>query len=107
MGKMTRNGYPRTKTATQPFPVRIWTLDVWGNEEDGYTDNDRSEWGTRMITAEVWNSHGPLIRYLKEIMDSPSDRTRFSSFEVDAPDGAHRYIDVKGRPLLELEIAIG
>lgn len=97
----------RDKGIGQPFPVRIWTLDVWGNEKDGYEVNDRSEWGIRMMSAEVWNSHRPLIRYLKRTMNSSEDRTHYASFEIEAPDSAHRYINLKGRPLLELEIAIG
>lgn len=97
----------KSKTQGQPFPVRIWALDVWGNDKDGYQVNDRSERAVKMCTAEEWNNEKKIIQWLKRALGDRSNRVRFSSFTVEASDRFHRYIDLKGCPLVELEVTQG
>ena len=96
----------KSKTQGQPFPVRVWSLDVWGNEKDGYQVNDRSERAVKMCTAEIWNGKKTLIQWLKKALDDRGNRAHTDSFTIDG-DRFHRYIDYKGRPLFELEVTQG
>jgi hypothetical protein len=48
----------------------VWSYDVWGNDEDGYTVNDRSEIGSGEVSDNVTDDE------IREIIRDNFDETR-------------------------------
>jgi hypothetical protein len=75
---------------------RVWGLDVWGNEEEGYEVNDRSDHGIICIIDE------PTDEEILKAVDL--DYRNPSKFDIDGDDGYLHIERVRdGRPLLQLE----
>lgn len=82
--------------ATQTWSV--YTLDVWGNESDGYDVNDRSNVGKVEIDTDADDK-----AIIKTLVDAGYLRPRFR-FAVDGDD-CFISIDhaATGRPVLQLQ----
>jgi hypothetical protein len=75
---------------------KVWGLDVWGNEEDGYDVNDRYDHGIICIIDE------PTDEEILKAVDL--DYRNPSKFDIDGDDGYLHIERVRdGRPLLQLE----
>ena len=85
---------------------KVYYLDVWGNEEDGFEVNDRSQCGTIQLPTDFTDQD--LIRELIEndILNAFSGTVK-DKFTIDGDDTLIM-IDEKsnGRPLLQLERVI-
>ena len=79
---------------------KVWKLDVWGNEEDGYTVNDRCEIG-EIELPEVPEDNEILNALCEAKMIRPcEDLSRIELEIIDQyPDYA---VDSAGKPKLSL-----
>lgn len=81
-------------------PYTLWTYDVWGNEKDGYTVNDRYKQGKVYLPKDA--SSEEIIRALRK--DGWIDkRLRRNLLEIEGERDYTIYITYKGRPEMELE----
>lgn len=81
---------------------KVWALDVWGNERDGFEVNDRSCLGSVMIPENATDA--TIIKALKKRGWIGANK-RFGSFTIDGGDGRTGYINWRknDEPLFELE----
>lgn len=87
---------------------RVWFLDVWGNETDGYEVNDRSEG----IPVELPEFAGGNMAFDHQIIETLQAEGYLNAdlpvkhFTVEGEDETMLYIDsADGKPLLQLEKA--
>lgn len=85
--------------------VRVWSLDVWGNEREGFEVNDRSV----CLAAEVPDNFFQLkdrdvVRWLKD-QDLVKPRLRVKSLAIEGDGETFFYIDDarNGRPEYQIE----
>jgi hypothetical protein len=76
----------------------VWSLDVYGNQRDGFEVNDRSKIGS---VFSVVDDDNYIIKSLKRA-DIINKKCHYSSFSIDG-DERSLYVDYKGKPLLQLE----
>lgn len=74
----------------------VWSLDVWGNDKEGYEINDRSTIGSVEIPADATDK-----QVIKALVDAEYLKPRFR-FDIDGDDTV-LYVEYKGRPVLQLE----
>jgi len=87
------------------FRYKVWTLDVWGNEEDGFEVYDRREIGkisvantkNRTLYRALVNGH-----FLSEEADWR--HSTYSLVEFDGDDEMIFVDQTNGRPLYQLEL---
>lgn len=79
----------------------VYSLDVWGNEEDGYEVNDRSFIGTIELYNEFTDQDVIQALLEADILNSFSGKV-VDMFDIQSEEG-HIDIDYKDKPLLELE----
>lgn len=76
----------------------IFSLDIWGNEEDGWERNDYFSQGT----IEILEGENPIKRLIDENY-LVEDAEKFVQYE----DFSNGYIDIllneNGKPILELQ----
>lgn len=68
----------------------VWSLDVWGNERDGYQVNDRSRAGTVRIRRDA-----PDAEIVRSLVRGGFLRKGVTS----------RNVDIRGQEILEVEDA--
>lgn len=86
--------------ATKKNKWRVFSLDVWGNEEDGYEVNNRFEVGSVSFTEDA-TDHQICLALKKEGLLRYSKK-HLKDVEIDGDD-MWLSIDYKGRPELQLE----
>ena len=80
---------------------RVFSLDVWGNANDGYEVNDRSGVGTIQLPEEFTDAQ--LIRALKDA-GIVRKTIRMSQVAIDGDDTWISIDDAKdGMPVFQLE----
>lgn len=78
---------------------RVWCLDVWGNKEDGYTINDRSEIGTVELSMEAEKPEILQALYEKGLIVAP----KIIKAEIEILDEHPDYsVEVNGKPLFQI-----
>lgn len=80
----------------------VYSLDVWGNEEDGYEVNDRSRIGTVELPkafSDEW-----LLKTLKNEGLINYKKSDIKSIEIDGGEDWIS-IDYKGKPFFSLDKA--
>jgi hypothetical protein len=80
---------------------RVYTLDVWGNEDDGFEVNDRSRAGTVVIPTDATDED--IVRLLRAnaFLDP---RVKASDIDIDGDDYSMTVDDAKtGQPIFQLE----
>lgn len=97
----------------------VWSLDVWGNENDGFNVNDRScfERGMEFPTTHVvynegtegefsddWLSDQQILETLQEI-GFLSDKCTLADLTIDGESESSLYIEesANGFPICQLE----
>jgi len=88
----------------------LWTYDVWGNDEDGYTVNDRCKQGVLIVptkrevhnagTPDEFVTENPTDRQLCDAIDRPKSKTEWegeSDYTLYATNPRNGY------PICELE----
>lgn len=83
----------------------VYTLDVWGNPDEGYDVNDRCKAGTVELDEEA--TRREIVTALIEADFLAGPVTSPARFEVDN-DGSIIHVDLaeNGRPLLTLEALV-
>lgn len=93
---------------TEPVKMQkwqVWSLDVWGNDEDGFNVNDRYDWGFLQLPEDV--SDEVVIRTIKDFGFFTKDAV-VGDFEIDGDDSIIYITDVDtGCPLCELVLEEG
>lgn len=79
---------------------RVFTLDVWGNEEDGFEVNDRREAGQIETSDEPTDNEVWSALLLADIAKGPF---RQASFDGDAETTIFIEDRETGRPVFQLE----
>jgi hypothetical protein len=83
---------------------RLYLLDVWGNENDGYDVNDKFKTDFKVTVGNDF-CDAELIESLKNIYFDPSIDPFDKDIEVnDIGDDSVLYIDYKGKPQIELRL---
>lgn len=80
--------------------MQLLTLDVWGNEKEGYEVNDIRESGIFFRFKDFRVSKKALLKALKRV-DYLKKNLKFSSFTVEGDDYG-LFIDYKGMPVYQL-----
>lgn len=80
---------------------RLWNHDVWGNEKDGYTSNDRCDTGITLCVSEDATDKA-IIRALKAV-DFLRKHLHFTKFTIDGDPEYSLYIEYLGRLICELQ----
>jgi hypothetical protein len=78
----------------------VYSLDVWGNEEDGYEVNDRSKIGTVALPPDYTDEY--LLKTLKAEGLINYSKKHLRHIEIEGDDFSIS-IDYKGRPMFQLE----
>lgn len=90
-----------TKRGKDYRRFRVWSLDVWGNEREGFEVNDRREAGSIIILDD--SDDKTLLKALKK-KNFINKKCHFKSFHLDG-DNLSIYVDWRknGFPLYQLE----
>ena len=88
---------------------RLYTYDLWGNEEDGYEVNDVFRQNTVFELAQVHMviSDEKFIRYLRRKGLAVKKYARNKDFTTNMSSEDIIYVDYKGYPLFELRMEAG
>jgi hypothetical protein len=80
---------------------RVFSLDVWGNEKDGYDVNDRRQVGTIDLKYKAFSDD----QLLKALVDAGIATMKRSDKNHIFIDGGEDYIsiDYKGKPVFQLD----
>ena len=87
--------------------VRVWSLDVWGNEKEGFEVNDRSEIEQHEVADDFFvMENKKIVRWLKE-NGLIKRGIHTSSIEIDGDGETYLYIDDRrnGRPEYQIDLA--
>ena len=68
------------------YEIEIWSYDTWGNEEEGYTVNDRCKIGT-MKTRKI-----PSDKKIQEIINDYFSDENEVSIDHGCSDETHIYL---------------
>jgi len=74
---------------------RLYDLDIWGNEEDGYEVNNVM-WSSVIVDVDFKKDDRHIIRQVK------NKYTRYKDYTVDGEEGCELYVNYKGVPYCEL-----
>ena len=97
----------------------VWSLDIWGNETDGYEMNDRScfqrdvefptthkiyNQGTPQEFSDDWPTDQQILNKLIEI-GYLNNNVSLADLEIDGDPNYSKYVDESkdGKPLCQLE----
>jgi len=83
--------------------ARVWSLDVWGNEEDGWTVNDRSEIGTINLPENYKDKHVFRALMNKGFLLS---WVTINDLEFEWHDYGYYVNDDTGYPLFDIEFEL-
>ena len=106
---------------TKTVKYDVWSLDVWGNTDEGYSINDRSCFsrdvefptthniyneGTKQEFSDDWPTNKQIIDTLKEI-GFLSDDADVSNIDIDGNYEYSLYLEdsTDGYPICQLEIS--
>ena len=80
----------------------VYSLDVWGNAEDGYEVNDRSKVGS--IDIDSTFSDNQLLKALVDAGIATMKKSDKNHIQIDGDD-EWISIDYRGKPVFQLEKA--
>jgi hypothetical protein len=86
--------------------IRVFSLDVWGNERDGWDVNDRSECMRSEVEDNFFELEDKLIiRWLKD-QELIGKRIHNKSVSIDGDGESYLYIDDarNNRPEYQIEL---
>lgn len=82
---------------------QVWSYDVWGNDKDGYTVNNRFKSEKIFVPYRVLHAGDKdLIAYLKRIKYVKS-KVNSSKIDITGDDDFTLYFEYKGKPEFEFE----
>lgn len=87
--------------------ITVWSLDVWGNEHDGYEVNDRSKFGIYDKPYADIDTDEKVLDFLKGIGFLRAD-VKASQLIIDG-DETMLHVDIarNGAPFAQIEIEEG
>lgn len=91
--------------AEQGKIFQVWTYDLWGNDEDGYTVNDRFKNEQVFIPNTVLDgSNVDLCKYLAEQGTIVlTDTLKAEDIDINGESDFTLYFEYEGKPDFELE----
>jgi hypothetical protein len=96
-------GTVETKAKGQVVKYYVWSLDVWGNEEDGFEVNDRSKAGSIELPEDGSDNAWMIALEDAGFLKDGSHKVG----RIDGDDGFYHVEDKRnGRPWLQLESSL-